>query len=433
MNSIITNAPAFPLLSYHEGVLHVEAVPLTELAAAANTPLYVYSQTELLGRAAAYRDTLAAITPHGQVCYAIKANGNLALLKLLAQAGLGADVTSGGELFLALQAGFPPAKIVFSGVGKRPDEIAFALENRIHALHVESAQELEVIAGLAAAAQQKVTITLRINPNIAAATHPYISTGGKTHKFGVSSDVAWQMAQFAAAQPWLELTGLALHIGSQITDLAPFAQAVQLLIELANQYRAHGIPITYLDVGGGLGIDYSTTPIPSLERGNGVIPEITQWVETVARPIAAAGYHILMEPGRSIVGPTGVLVTQVLYTKLQGEQPFAITDAGMTDLIRPALYQAHHPIVPVRPRPGTVTPIHLVGPVCETSDVLATARPLPPLNAGDYLAVLQAGAYGYAMSSNYNGRLRPAEIMVKGTEWQVIRGREQYHHLLPQP
>lgn len=400
-------------------------MPLIDLIAAAGTPLYIYSQNELLRRAAAYQDSLATITPHGQVCYAVKANGNLALLQLLAQTGLGADVTSGGELFLALEAGFTPEKIVFSGVGKRRDEIAYALENQIHALHVESEQELETIASLAAAVQHKAPVTLRINPNIAAATHPYISTGGKTHKFGVSSDVAWQMARFAAAHPWLELTGLALHIGSQITDLAPFVQAVQLLIDLANRFRAEGMPLTYLDIGGGLGIDYQ------LEGGHVVIPEIAHWVKTVAEPVAAAGYHLLIEPGRSIVGPTGILVTQVLYTKWQDEQLFVITDAGMTDLIRPALYQAHHPIVPVQQSSGELHPMQVVGPVCETSDVLATMRPLPPLAPGDYLAILQAGAYGFAMSSNYNGRLRPAEVLVNEASWQLIRGREQFHHLLP--
>lgn len=395
------------------------------LIAAANTPLYIYSQNELLRRAAAYRDSLAAITPHGQVCYAVKANGNLTLLQLLAQAGLGADVTSGGELFLALEAGFAPEKIVFSGVGKRRDEITYALENRIHALHVESEQELETIASLATAAQHKALVALRINPNIAAATHPYISTGGKTHKFGVSSDVAWQMARFAAAHPWLELIGLALHIGSQITDLSPFVQAVQLLIDLANRFRAEGMPLTYLDVGGGLGIDYQS------EDGHPAIPEIAQWVKTVAEPVAAAGYHILMEPGRSIMGPAGILVTQVLYTKQQDEQLFIITDAGMTDLIRPALYQAHHPIVPVQQNSTELRPVQVVGPICETSDVLAAARPLPPIIPGNYLAITQAGAYGFAMSSNYNGRLRPAEVLVNGSSWQMIRGREQFHHLLP--
>lgn len=409
---------------YHQGELYGEEVPLTEIAAAVGTPVYIYSQDDITRRAAAYRDTLNTITPHGQVCYAIKANGNLSILKLLAQMGLGADVTSGGELYLALQAGFPPAKIVYSGVGKRRDEIILALESQIHALHVESAQELEVIGELAAAYQQQTAITLRLNPDVPADTHPYISTGSKAHKFGVNADDIVAMGQRIAQHPWLTLAGLAIHIGSQITRLEPYAQAGQILIQLAETLRQQGITVAYLDVGGGLGIDYQ------MDAAGSPTPPIADWVKTVAEPVAAAGYGLLMEPGRSIVGPAGLLLAQVLYTKQQGTQSFIITDAGMNDLIRPALYQAHHPIWPVRPRPGERVITDVVGPVCETGDVLARARPLTPVQPGDYLAILQVGAYGFAMSSNYNGRLRPAEVLVQAETWQVVRGREQYADLI---
>ncbi len=412
-----------PPFFYHQGVLQVEELPLTTLTAAADTPLYVYSQREITHRAAAYRDSLAAITPQGQVCYAIKANGNVALLRLLANLRLGADVTSGGELFLALQAGFPTDKIVFSGVGKRREEIELALENRIQALHVESAQELAVIGEIAAARQQMTAITLRLNPDVPVETHPYISTGAKAHKFGVSADELLVLAQTVAAHPWLHLTGLAIHIGSQIVELAGFAQAVQVILHLAQTLQAQGIRVNYLDVGGGLGIDYSGNE-PS------TLPTIADWVQTVAEPVAAAGYSVVMEPGRSIVGPAGALITQVLYTKQQGTHQFVITDAGMTDLIRPALYQAHHPIWPLQPREGEPVMVNVVGPVCETGDTLARGRVLPPVQPGDYLAILQAGAYGFAMSSNYNGRLRPAECLVNGHEWDIIRPRQTWRDLI---
>jgi diaminopimelate decarboxylase len=424
----MNNEPSAPDTSsqpffYRDGCLQVEDLPLTTLTAAATTPFYVYSQQEITHRAAAYWNSLAAITPRGQVCYAIKANGNLALLRGLAALGLGADVTSGGELFLALQAGFPPDKIVFSGVGKRREEIELALENHIQALHVESAQELEVIGKLAAAHQQKTAISLRLNPDVPAETHPYISTGGKTHKFGISADELLALAQRVASHPWLKLTGLSIHIGSQIRQLEAFAQAVQVIIHLAQTLQAQGMEISYLDVGGGLGIDYSGNE-------HSTLPTIAEWVQTVAEPVAAAGFGVVMEPGRSIVGPAGALITQVLYTKQQGEHQFVITDAGMTDLIRPALYQAHHPIVPLQPGAGESVFVDVVGPVCETGDTLARACQLPPVQPGDYLAILQAGAYGFAMSSNYNGRLRPSEYLVQKDQWQLIRQRQTWADLI---
>lgn len=409
-----------PPFSYDTQQLCCEGSPLTAIVAAVGTPVYVYSQAELQRRANAYRDTAAALTPRSLVCYAVKANGNPTLLRLLAAAGLGADVTSGGELFLALHAGFPPDKVIFSGVGKTRAEIEMALTAGIRALQVESAMELEVVAQTAVSLGRVAAVGVRVNPDVEAETHPYISTGQRAHKFGVSPEQARRMLAWAASHPWLRPVGLAAHIGSQITELEPFVAAAGKLVELAGELAAMDIDLPYIDVGGGLGIDYAQVEAP----------EPTAWVTAVARPVTQAGYEVVMEPGRSIVGPAGALVTQVLYTKTQGEKTFVITDAGMTDLIRPALYQAYHPIVPVRQTASSFAPVDVVGPVCETGDWLARERPLPPLRPGDLLAVLQAGAYGFAMSSNYNGRLRAAEVLVDGEQFRVIRERQGLEALL---
>ncbi|MEW5985201.1 MAG: diaminopimelate decarboxylase [Chloroflexota bacterium] len=422
---------------YVGGQLVGEGVALADIASAVGTPAYVYSQAELLRRANAYRDTAATLTPRSLVCYAVKANGNPTLLRLLAAAGLGADVTSGGELFLALHAGFPPDKIIFSGVGKTRAEIEMALTASIRALHVESAMELEVVAETAASLGRVASIGVRVNPDVPVDTHAYISTGQRAHKFGVSPEQALQMIVRAVGHLWLRPVGLAAHIGSQITELGPFVAAADKLVELAGELAALGIGLPYIDVGGGLGIYY----------GREEAPEPTAWVTAVARPVVQAGYEVVMEPGRSIVGPAGALVTQVLYTKTQGDKTFVITDAGMNDLIRPALYQAYHPIVPVRQTAegtqgiegtggsslsslSSFPLVDVVGPVCETGDWLARDRPLPPVRPGDLLAVLQAGAYGFAMSSNYNGRLRAAEVLVDGGQFRVIRGRQRLEDLL---
>lgn len=419
--------------SYQEGQLHCEDVSLAEIVAAVASPVYVYSQATLIQRARAYQ---AAVAPApALICYAVKANGNPALLRLLGEAGLGADVTSGGELFLAQHAGIAPHKIIFSGVGKTRAEIEAALCAGIRALHVESEMELAVIAATAAELGRVAAIGVRVNPNINAATHPYISTGQHAHKFGVPIDKAVAMMRQAAEHPWLNPVGLAAHIGSQITDLGPFVESAEFLVNVAQELAQMGIHLSYLDVGGGLGIDYATK----------TAPEIEEWVTAVTAPIRAAGYEVVMEPGRSIVGPTGALVTQVIYTKQQGDKAFVITDAGMNDLIRPTLYNAYHPILPIVEGPQQEIAgseekskavnrqskmVDVVGPICETGDWLARERPLPPLQAGDLLAFLQAGAYGFAMSSNYNGRLKAAEVLVNGNQFQVIRRRQTYEQLL---
>ncbi len=407
---------------YVNNILHCENVPLAQIAEQVGTPVYVYSQVELEKRAQAYT---ASMTSQSLACYAVKANGNPHLIRLLAEAGLGADVTSGGELFLALQAGIVPEKIIYSGVGKTHTEIQMALEAKIRALHIESEMELETIAEIAAAHQQIVSIGVRINPNISAETHPYISTGQHTHKFGVPWPSAHKMMRFAQVHPWLKPVALAAHIGSQITDIAPFVEASHFITDLATELKAEGIALEYLDIGGGLGIDYGETK-HALSQ-----PTIHDWITAVSQPIIDAGFPIVMEPGRSIVGPTGILLTQVVYTKQQGDKHFTIVDAGMNDLLRPTLYNAYHPIQTVTQLPENRERItNIVGPICETGDFLAKERPLPPVEAGDYLAVLQAGAYGFAMGSNYNGRLRPAEVLVNDDTFTVIRKRQAYEHLL---
>lgn len=405
-------------INYVNNTLVCEQVPFTRIAAEAGTPVYVYSQAEIEERAAAF---ITAVPPTSLVCYAVKANGNPHLIRLLGQAGLGADVTSGGELFLAQQAGIPPEKIIYSGVGKTGPEIEMALAAGIHSLHTESEMELHAIADIAGQRRQIARIGVRVNPNISAETHPYISTGQHAHKFGVPWPTARAMFRFAADHPWLEPVDLSAHIGSQILDVAPFVESARFLADRAAELRAEGIALRRLDVGGGLGIDY---------EGKGS-PEIGEWVTAVAQPIIDAGFPLVYEPGRSIIGPTGVLLTQVVYTKQQGDKHFTIVDAGMNDLLRPTLYHAHHPIRPVtRPAANDLRVTDVVGPVCESGDFLAKERPLPPVEQGEYLAVLQAGAYGYAMGSNYNGRLRPAEVLVNGDQYALIRRRQSYEQLL---
>jgi diaminopimelate decarboxylase len=432
---------------YQQEQLYCEDVPVAKIGTAVSTPVYIYSQAELVRRAEAF----VASAVNSLVCYAVKANNNPTILRLLQGAGLGADVTSGGELFLALHAGFAPEKIIFSGVGKRRDEIEMALEAGIRALHVESAMELEAIAAVASERQQVARIGVRVNPNIHAETHPYMTTGEKWHKFGVAPETAVTLFHHAREHPYLQPVGLAAHIGSQITAVPPFVQSAHFLVQMADELASSGIRLEYVDVGGGLGIDYEDWDIGILGYldPNTSISQylnISDWVTAVTQPVLAAGYNVVMEPGRSIVGPTGLLLTRVTYTKTQGDKQFVIVDAGMSDLLRPTLYQAYHPVLPVNGRGETggqnlvqqeqssptrlARTVDVVGPICETGDWLAKDRVLPPLQPGDLLAFMQAGAYGYAMASNYNGRLKPAEVLVNGHQYSVIRKRQTYEDLL---
>lgn len=405
-----------PQFAYQNGALWCEDVPLADLATEFGTPLYMYSRASLMGQVAAFRPLLEV---GHLVCFAVKANGNLAILRLLAEAGLGADVTSGGELFLARRAGFAPDKIIYSGVGKTAREITEALTGGVRALHVESAMELAVVATIAEGLGQVANIGVRVNPDIAVDTHPHISTGRVVHKFGVGQAVAFDLFRRAHQHRWLNPVGIASHLGSQIMDLAPFGQVARLLVELADELRGMGIGLDYVDVGGGLGIDYAA----------GGVVDPAGWIATVSEPVKQAGYGLVMEPGRVVVGASGALLTQVVYHKTQAGKKFVITDAGMSDLIRPTLYGAHHPIWPLN-APSTWETVDVVGPICETGDFLAKGRLLGVSRPGDYLAVMQAGAYGFAMSSNYNGRARPGEVLVNGAEYHVIRPREEYADLL---
>lgn len=415
-----TPFPASTPFVYRNGELYCEGVALADVAVAVDTPVYVYSRADIVSRARAYLDTAAEVTSAAAlVCYAVKANGNPSILRLLCEAGTGADVTSGGELFLALHAGIDPRQIIFSGVGKKPAEIAEALSAGIRAIHVESEMELSAVAAEAERLGVIAPIGVRVNPNISAETHPYISTGLHGHKFGVPRERAVAMLRLAASHAHLRPVGLASHIGSQITDLDPFTQAVHFLVELADEMKGEGIDLAYIDAGGGLGIDY-----------DGPAPNAADWIRAVGPVVSAGDYELVVEPGRSIVGRSGALLTRVVYTKEQGEKQFVITDAGMTDLIRPTLYQAYHPIQPVAENGAEPVTVDVVGPICESSDFLARERPLPPVEQGDLLAVLHAGAYGYAMSSNYNGHLRPAEVLVEGDSFRVIRRRQTYDVLL---
>lgn len=424
MNQSSPQTPkSFPVDSsfvYRSGELHCESVSLAAVADAVGTPVYVYSREEIMTRALAFLGAAAEVAGAAAlVCYAVKANANPILLRLLGEVGLGADVTSGGELFLARHAGIPPSRVIFSGVGKKSAEIAEALTAGIRAIHVESEMELAAVADEAERLNLIAPVGVRVNPNISAETHPYISTGLHDHKFGVPRERAVSILRAAATHPHLRPVGLAAHIGSQITDLAPFGQAVAFLVALADEMKAEGIELAYIDAGGGLGIDYQ-----------GSAPGVADWIRTVGRQIGDAGYGLVVEPGRSIVGRAGALLTRVVYVKEQGQKRFVIADAGMTDLIRPTLYQAYHPILTVAEPTGAPETVDIVGPICETSDFLARERSLPPVGRGDLLAVLHAGAYGYAMSSNYNGHLRPAEVLVEGESFRVIRARQTYDALL---
>ncbi len=404
---------------YQASELYCENISLTQIAQEVGTPAYVYSLAEIKTRAHSYQQT--GQSDRKTVCYAVKANQNPRILEILRDAGLGADVTSGGELFLALHAGIAPEKIIYSGVGKRRDEIIMALDANIRALHVESAMELDVIAEIASERQQIARIGVRVNPNISVETHPYMSTGETLHKFGVTPETAVSLLHTAREHPWLQPVGVAAHIGSQILDIEPFVASAQFLANMAEELASSGINLNYIDVGGGLGIDYQS-PAAS--------PQISEWVTAVSTPVHQADFDIVMEPGRSIIAPTGMLLTTVEYLKMQGKKPFLIVDAGMNDLLRPTLYKAYHPIMRVQQKDSASIDYDIVGPICETGDTFAQERPLPTTIAGDLLAIGQAGAYGYAMSSNYNGRLRPAEVLVDGNQYSIIRQRQTYEHLL---
>lgn len=397
---------------YRDSRLHAEDVPVADIAATVGTPCYIYSRATIERHWRAF-DQAFGQHPH-LVCYAVKANSNLAVLNVLARLGSGFDIVSGGELERVLAAGGDPGKIVFSGVGKRRDELERALEMKIRCFNVESEAELALLERVAAERGQRAPVSLRINPDVDADTHPYISTGLKQNKFGIEVERALAVYARAAASPHLEVVGVDCHIGSQLTRVAPFVDALERVLALVGRLEAQGIAIRHLDLGGGLGIRYrdEEPPLPA-EHAAALLERLRD------RP-----HEILIEPGRAIVGNAGILVTRVELLKQGDEKSFAVVDAAMNDLLRPALYSAWQAIIPVEPRAvGEPHRYDVVGPICETGDFLGKDRELN-IEPGDLLAVRSAGAYGFAMSSNYNSRPRAAEVMVDGGRFQVVRQRE---------
>ncbi len=408
--------------SYHDGVLHAEGVALSAIAAQFGTPTYVYSKATLLANFAAYAD--ACQGRDALVCYAMKANSNLAILDLLARQGAGFDIVSGGELLRVIAAGGDPGKVIFSGVGKSVDEMRLALTHDILCFNVESIPELHRLNEVAGSMGKRARISLRVNPNVDAKTHPYIATGLKANKFGVAFDDALDTYRTAARLPHLDVTGIDCHIGSQLLDDAPLLEALDRLIELIDTLGAEGIVLHHLDIGGGIGINYGEAgeapPVAVADYLGRVFAKVDAW--RAARH-AGAPIKVIFEPGRSIVGNTGVLLTRVEFLKHGEEKNFCVVDAAMNDMMRPALYQAWMDMQAVAPGQAPAQTYDVVGPICESGDWLARDRKLA-VQPGDLLAMMQAGAYGLTMASNYNTRGRAAEVIVDGTQCHLVRRRE---------
>lgn len=406
--------------SYRDGELFAEGVALSRIAERFGTPTYVYSRAHIEAQYRAYADALAGM-PH-LVCFAVKANSNLGVLNVLARLGAGFDIVSRGELERVLAAGGDPAKVVFSGVGKTRDDMRRALEVGVHCFNVESGEELERLQRVAAELGVKAPVSLRVNPDVDAQTHPYISTGLKENKFGIAIDEAEAVYARAAELDHLEVIGVDCHIGSQLTQLEPFLDALERLLGLVDRLAGKGIGIRHLDLGGGLGVRYRDEQPPLAG----------DYIRAVRERLNGRDLTLVFEPGRFIVANAGVLLTRVEYLKHTEHKDFAIVDAAMNDLIRPTLYEAHHDIWPVAEQAGDMAPIQqdVVGPVCETGDYLATDRPLPPFEAGDLMAVMTAGAYGAVMSSTYNTRPLVPEVLVKGDTYAVVRPRPSYEAII---
>ena len=404
---------------YRGDDLCCEDVPVSRIASEVGTPTYIYSHATLTRHFRVFDQAFAAV-PH-LVCFALKANANLAVLKLFSDLGSGLDVVSGGELFRGLKAGVPPERIVYAGVGKSRDEIAYALKADILMFNVESGQELRLIQEVASGMGAKARVALRVNPDVDPKTHPYIATGLKKSKFGIDIGQALEEYETAKTLSSLEVVGIHYHIGSQITEVGPFVDALEKTAALVRTLRERGTAIRYLDVGGGLGITYKDEepPLPG------------EFAEALISVIRDLDVMVVLEPGRVLVGNAGILVTRVLYTKQTPAKNFLVVDAGMNDLARPSLYGSYHAIQPVRQSPGRPEVIaDVVGPICESGDFLAKNRGLPCVEPGELLAVMSAGAYGHTMSSNYNARPRAPEVMVRGDRFYVVRERETFDDLV---
>jgi len=406
-----------------KGQLHCEQVPIRRIAQAVGTPVYIYSYRTLVEHFHKLRAAFHAWQP--LICFSVKANANLAILRLLVREGAGLDIVSGGELYKALRVGCPASRIVFASVGKRPEEIRQALRAKIFCFNVESVPELEAIDQIARRMGTTARVALRVNPDVEAHTHRYITTGIAESKFGIDPQTSARLLRRAATFRGLRIVGVHLHIGSQITQARPFIEAIRRVARVIAAGRRAGVPLEWLNLGGGLGIIYKD------ER-----PQTPQaFAQALLPHLRALNVRLILEPGRFIVGNAGVLVTEVLYVKRVKRKQFAVVDAGMNDLIRPALYGAYHEVMPVAETPGTANGLghyDVVGPICESADVLARHRLLGRLAPGRLLAVLGAGAYGSTMASNYNGRPRPAEVLVRGRRWALIRRRETMEDLIRQ-
>lgn len=405
-----------PAFEYSGKELRCENVPLDKLAAKFGTPLYVYSGSTIKARFSTF-DRAFGATPH-TVCYSVKANSNLSILKLLAKLGSGFDIVSGGELERVLRVDKKAAaRVVFSGVGKTADEMDLALRAGILMFNVESEAEADVLAMRASKLKKQANVALRVNPDVFAETHPYISTGLHKHKFGVPIGEARPLYRDMSKSKYLNVAGISVHIGSQIVSVEPFHAAMERVAELARALRGDGHDIRYIDAGGGLGIHYHPTKSDFAEM-------TAHYAAAVSKPLSPLGVHLLLEPGRSIIAPCGALITRVVYRKKNDSKQFLVVDSGMNDLIRPSLYSAHHDIVPVKVNAKRQETVDVVGPICETGDFFARDRELPQVQEGELVAILDAGAYGMSISSNYNTRGRAAEVMVKEKKMKLIRRRE---------
>lgn len=418
----VPTPPAARPFAYRNRILHCDAANLSTLADEHGTPLYVYSARQINHRYQLFADVFAG-RPH-TICYAVKANSSLAILRLLAEQGAGFDIVSGGELERVRKA-YKPAlkKVVFSGVGKQIPEIDAALRADVLLFNVESEAELQLLAARAEALGKTARFALRVNPDVFAETHPYISTGLSEHKFGIDIKAARAIYRRAAKSKWLDPAGVSVHIGSQIRKVAPFAAALARVASLIADLRTDGHDIRYVDAGGGLGIDYSSADFDPAQ-------EVKKYAAAITKGLAKEPAHLILEPGRFIVAQAGGLLTRVLYVKKNGAKTFVITDAAMNDLIRPALYHAHHEILPVKQSGKSGIKVDVVGPVCESGDFFARDRALPAVKPGDLVLLLDAGAYGMSQTSNYNTRTRPAEVLVEGAKTRLIRRRETMRDLL---
>ena len=402
---------------YRGDELYCEDVPLREIASKVGTPAYIYSSATLKQHFTVFDGAFSGM-PH-LTCYSVKANANLAILGLFSALGGGADIVSGGELYKARQAGIPADRIVYSGVGKTSAEIDYALREKILMFNIESTQELEAINSRAAAMKTKAGIALRVNPDVDPKTHPYISTGLKKNKFGIDIEQALKAYKRAKELDHIEILGIDCHIGSQLTEISPFVEALNRLKMLIGRLRENGIEIKYLDLGGGLGIAYNQEEPPHPR----------EYAQAVVQELSDLRCTLILEPGRVIVGNAGLLLTRVLYTKKTESKEFIIVDAGMNDLVRPSLYGSYHGIQPMEKKERASKIVDVVGPICESSDFIARERNLPEMCQGEFLAVMSAGAYGFSMSSNYNMRGRAAEVLVAGGRFHVTRERESWADL----